>query len=230
MKRVLALLALAASLAVVASPVLAAETYHWRGTGNGMEATWTNVEWSEEGLAPGTYAETWLMVATEASDSYDTFGDGLCVSYYTFTVTESGEISDDASIDACGAADVFTMQRRLGGGHVTGTIPVTSCLEWDENWEECIGGWAQTGEFQVDVNFTGEGPILRSHNVSSGGTAGYWQYTWHGSHQSRSATASGTVAYNGASIIDGAPNAYATLWTSRDASVEINVCRLTSGC
>lgn len=79
MKRVLAGLALAASLIVAASPALAADTDHWRNTGTGLFAAWSNVPYDAETIPPGTYFETYVDASSRVSGGADTLGNGVCV-------------------------------------------------------------------------------------------------------------------------------------------------------
>jgi hypothetical protein len=227
MKRVLALITLGASLLLAASPVMAAEVWHWSGGGTGAEAYWTNMDWEAETFPPGSYYETYVAVSTEASPAADTMGGGLCVYHYGFTILENGDWIEEPWGEACGDPSTLTFERRFNGAHVAGTLPFTTCTAWDEQ-DECIETFE--GTFEIDLTFTGYGPTIRSHDSSNGGTAGVWQYSWHGSSQSRSATVSGTVTLDGSDITAGATDSWADLWKSRDHSVEIQVCRPTTGC
>lgn len=230
MKRVVAVVAVLASLSLVASPVMAAETYHWQNTGRGLFAYYTNVDWGVETIPPGDYFETYVDASSHVSDGADTIGDGLCVDTWTFTIDESGEWIDEGGYGACGEAATLTVEKRLGSARVIGTVPVEDCTEWDDETGECIGEWGLLGTFEVDLTLTGVGPIYRHHGASSGGTAAFYQSTYHGNGTDRAADVSGTVTFEGVSVIDGATMSYGSLWSFREGGVDIMVCKPSTGC
>lgn len=233
MKRVaLACLAVAASLVVAVSPVLAADTYHWRNSGNGFMAAWSNIPWELEQIPPGTYFETSVDASTSVSGMTvaNTMGDGLCVNSWTFTVDNDGNWVDESGFGACGDATLFQVDKKLGSAHVTGSIPILDCTAWDDETGECIGEWTTLGTFAVDVTMTGTGPLYRHHGASSGGTAGLYQYTSHGNGTERSGIPSGSVTLDGASAINDATTTGGSLWSYREGGVDIMICNTHSGC
>lgn len=229
MKRVLLSLALVGGLLASASPALGAETWHWRNSGSGAFAAWSNVAWSEdESLAPGTYFVTYVDASAFVDSGDGGWADGLCVETFTFTVDEQGEWLDDSWLAGCASAETLDVDRRLGSARVVGSVPIVECEAWTEEGE-CDGEPTEIGRFEVDLSFTGIGPAYRYHGASSGGTAGFYQGTYRGSGQSREATVTGTLTLDGTSAIAGATNAFAMLWTSRQGAVEVYVCRPTAG-
>lgn len=233
MKRVvLACLAVAASLVVAVSPVLAADTYHWRSSGNGFMAVWSDVPGGLEQIPPGTYFETSVSASTSMSDmsTADTMGNGLCVNHWTFTVDGDGNWVDESGFGACGDAAVFQIDKKLGSAHVTGSVAVQDCTAWDDETGECIGDWITLGMFAVDVTMTGTGPLYRQHGASSGGTAGFYQYTSHGNGSERAGIPSGSITLDGASVIDDATMSGGNLWSYKDGGVDIMICNKRTGC
>jgi hypothetical protein len=233
MKRVLIGVALVASLIVAASPALAADTYHWRNSGDGLSAMWTTVPWDVEVIPPGTYSETWVDASTSIDNgmgTYDTTGNGVCLSYWKATVDQDGNWTEETYLSACGDPTVFSVDKRLGGGRLVATLPVIECTEWDKETGECIGEPTLIGTFDIDLTLAGTGPIYRNHGTSSGGTAGFYQETSHGTGTDRAAIASGTVRLDGASVIGGATATMASLWSFRNGSVSISICKPSTGC
>lgn len=233
MKRVLVGIALVASLIVSASPALAADTYHWRNSGDGMSAGWSNVPWDQEVIPPGTYFDTWVDVSTNIEGgmgTYDTMGGGICVNQWTFTIDADGNWTDESGMGTCGDPTSFTMDKRLNSARVVATLPVMECTEWDKDTGECIGEPVLLGTFAVDLTLAGNGRILREHGTSSGGTAGFYQSTYHGTGMHRTAIASGTVTFDGASVIGGATNSGADMWSMRSGGVDIMICKPSTGC
>jgi hypothetical protein len=230
MKRVLAVLALLASLSLVASPVMAAETYHWQNSGRGLGAYFTNIDYGLETLPPGDYFETYVDASQYVSDTADTIGDGLCVGSWSFTVDGDGNWTDESWSGACVEATTLTVDKRLGSASVAGTIPVEDCTEWDEDSGECIGDWILLGTFEVDLTLTGVGPLYRHHGAQTGGTAGLYQYTSHGNGTDRAADVAGTVTFEGASVIEEATMSGGSLWSFREGGVDIMVCKPSTGC
>ena len=230
MKRVLAFLALAASLIVAASPVMAAETTHWRNSGTGLFAYFSNVPWDAETIPEGTYFETYVDASTYVSNGADTIGNGACVSYWSFTIDKHGNWVGGRAYGACGEATVLTLAKQLASGRVVASIPIVDCTAWNDETGECTGDWVTVGTFGVDLTLTGTGPLYRNHGTSTGGTAGFYQSSYHGSGTNRTASPAGSVTLDGSSIIDGATMTGGSLWSFREGGVDITICKPTTGC
>lgn len=86
----------------------------------------------------------------------------------------------------------------------------------------------------VDLSWTGTGPLFRSHGTSTGGTAGYYQYTWHGTGLDREGVPSGTITFDdgsgAVSLISGWDHSSGWLWQYRSGSVDVSICRPGTGC
>jgi hypothetical protein len=222
MRRLMLLLALIAGLSVAAAPALGATTMHYQERGSGVSAYFSDVAFDEQGnILPGRYAETWVDAAT-----YLTRGDGtwafeyVCVNHSEFRITQKGEWVEDEWIGACSEAATFTVMRRLSGAAITATIPVEECLAWDDQTGECLETIV-IGTFDVDLVLTGVGPLRYYHGTSSGGTAGEYQYTSHGSGVERTAEVSGSIALDGASLVDGATTSGAWLFQTKTGYMEV---------
>jgi hypothetical protein len=209
---------------------MAADTYHWQNTGTGLFAYYSNIPWEAETIPPGTYFETYVDASSYVSNAADTIGNGVCVSYWSFTIDKHGDWVDGPSYGACGPATTLKLDKQLGTGRVVASIPIVDCTAWDKETGECVGDLIEVGTFGVNLTLTGTGPIFRNHGTSSGGTAGYYQSTYHGTGTNRSATPAGSVTLNGASIIGGATTTGGSLWSSRDGGVDITVCNPRTGC
>ncbi len=222
MRRLLVLLAVIAGLSVAATPVLAADTYHYRERGSGVSAWFSDFEWDESGnLPPGTYSEVYVDAA-----SYVARGDGAwqsdyaCVSSWSVTVTPEGEWIDEGGFGYCGEADVLTLSKKLGGGQLTASFEVEDCLAWDEATGECLDA-VVIGTVAVDLAFSGVGALERYHGTYSGGTAGQYQYTSHGNGVQRAADVFGTVTLDGASLIDEATMSGGWLFQTKSGYMEV---------
>ncbi len=222
LRRMILVLAVVASLLLAALPAAAATTSHYQERGSGLNAGFSNVVYGADGnFLPGDYFETWVDAAT-----YLTRGDGswmyesVCVNHYEFTIDTAGNWVDESGFGACGEATVLTLDRGLNTGHLAATFQAEECLTWDEATGECLET-ISLGEVVVDLTLTGTGRIARWHGTSSGGTAGSYQYTSHGTGTSRSADVSGTVTLNGASLTAGATSAYGWMFTSKNGYVDV---------
>ena len=111
------------------------------------------------------------------------------------------------------------------GGQVVGSIQYQDCLDVD-----CT----QLGRVHtlgVNVAVTGVGPVYRSHGTGSGGAAGYFHYTAHGTELDRSATiSSGTVTLDGASLIGGSLFTDAMLFNIKSGETDMYFCQPKLGC
>ncbi len=222
MRRVLVLLALVAGLSVAATPVLAADTYHYRERGSGVSAWFSNFEWDEDGnLPPGTYWEVYVDAAT-----YVARGDGAwqsdfaCVSSWSVTVTPEGEWMGEGGVGWCGEGASINLAKKLGSATLTASFEVLDCLAWDEETGECLDE-IDLGTFEVDLSFTGAGPLERYHGTSGGGVPGQYQYSYHGNGTQRSADVSGTVTLDGESLIDAATMTGGWLFQTKSGYMEV---------
>ncbi len=222
LRRMVLVLAVVASLLIAALPAAAATTSHYQERGSGLNAGFSNVEWDENGnFLPGDYFETWVDAAT-----YLAKGDGswmykyVCVNHYEFTIDAGGNQVDESGFGACGEATVLTLDKGLNTGHLAATFEAEECLAWDEQTGECLET-ISLGTIVVDLTLTGTGRIERWHGTSSGGTAGSYQYTSHGTGSSRSADVSGIVTLDGASLTAGATSAYGWMFTSKNGYVDV---------
>jgi hypothetical protein len=197
MRRLVAILTLVIAVSLTAAPVLAgAESFQFRSTGNWAEASYSNVPPDKDQIPPGSYFSTYVWAAdsivTGGGELFHEGGGGVCVFHDTFTVDASGEFQWGQSIGSCADGAHLTVSRRLTSASVAAEIPVVECVEYDPETEECIDV-VDLGTIVVDLAWTGEGPIKRYHGSSSGGSAGDYQYTSHGTGASRAATPSGRV-------------------------------------
>lgn len=224
MRRLASVLVGCALAAVVAGPASAAEAYQARATGTSAYAVFSNIDpetFDWENPAPGTYFQTYVDAGASIYSDGETYGPGLCVWYYEFVIDADGQFAGESSADACGDATAFTVDRRLDGASLQASLPVVECVAWSDE-DGCLE-LIELGTLDVDLSWTGTGPIFRSHGASSGGVAGQYQYASHGTAAERSATPSGVIALDGTSLIDGATAVYGGLWTSRDGWVDIYV-------
>ncbi|MCJ7709962.1 MAG: hypothetical protein MUQ32_03945 [Chloroflexi bacterium] len=222
LRRMALVLAVVASLLIAALPAAAATTSHSQERGSGLSAGFSNVVWDEDGnLAPGDYFETYVDAATYVAKT-----DGswmyqyVCIDHYEFTITRRGRWVDESWFYACGEATTLTLGKGLGSGHLLATFEAEECLAWDEATWECTEP-ISLGTIDVDLTLTGTGRVERWHGTGSGGTAGSYQYTSHGSGSSRSADVSGTVTLDGASLTTDATPAYGWLFTSKNGYVDV---------
>lgn len=216
------LLAATPATAMAATTAMAAGTSHYQERGTGMDAGWTNLTWDEEGNIPaGDYFETYVSAA-----SYVAKGDGswtdqyVCIDHYTFSVDAEGNWIDGDYLSACGTADTLMVNGRLAGGQVTASFEAQDCTAWDENTGECTE-WTDLGTLAVDLTLSGIGRIEQYHSTNSGGTAGLYQYTSHGTGSDRMADVVGSVTLDGASLTDGATMSYGWLFQSRSGYVDV---------
>jgi hypothetical protein len=222
MRRLLVLLAVIAGLSIAATPILAAETFHYRERGSGVSAWFSNVETDADGMVlPGSYVETWVDGSTWVARGDSAWEyEYACVGAWSFTVTPEGEWIDEGGFGYCGEADVMTLSKKLGGGQLTASFEVEDCLAWDEETGECLDA-VVIGTVAVDLAFSGVGALERYHGTSSGGTAGQAQYTSHGNGVQRAADVSGTVTLDGASLIDEATESGAWLFQTKSGYMEV---------
>jgi hypothetical protein len=220
MRRLLVLLAVIAGLVIAAAPVMAATTYHMREMGAGLNAYFTNAEWGEEGLPDGSYFETYVDAAEWVATGDSGYEGGyVCVSRYEFTI-EDGNWTDDTWFGACGNYDSLTIARRLASGNVTATFDAIDCVAWDDTTGDCIEE-INLGTVEIDLTATGSGPLVNYHGTSSGGTAGQYQYTYHGNGSWRDASVTGSVTLDGVSLIDGATQSGGSLFKTKSGWVDV---------
>lgn len=189
-----------------------------------------DIEWTDP-LVPGSYFETWVdassFVTSEDGQTYA--GSGACASSYHFTIDADGGWTDDSYIGGCVDGATFTIDaRKMTRAALVAEIPVTGCQEWDPDTGECTD--EVDGTISVDLIWAGTGPMLRNHGTSSGGTAGYYQYTSHGTGTQRQGDPSGTITFNGGSLISDATYSDGWLWQYRSGSVDVSICRPGTGC
>jgi hypothetical protein len=222
MRRLLVLLAVVAGLSIAAAPVLAATTMHTRQAGTGLAAYFSNVELDADGnVLPGSYVEAGVDAATQLSVGDDPWEDAYACAYYVeFTVDESGEGTEDSWISGCGPYDTLTVSRQLTNGHLVASLPVEDCLAWDEETWECLE-WQDLGTFDVDLVLASSGRPINWHERYSGGTAGSYQYNYHGNGTQRNATAAGTFEFNGVSVLDGATMDGGYMFRSKSGWIDI---------
>lgn len=227
MRRIILVASLALALMASAAPAAAAESFHFRGEGNWASASFSNVPWGEETIPPGTYFYTDLWASSSIfTGNGETYEDsGVCVFRSEITIDADGNWSENSFLGTCGVGDL-TIARRLAGGRIVATLPMEECLAWDEETKECLEV-VSTGTIDVDLVLSGTGPTYRYHGVSSGGQAGYYQYTQHGSGTSRAAVPAGTLTFTATdgSVTDltGGAEGFASLQQSRDGYVEVYV-------
>jgi hypothetical protein len=222
------LLALAVSLVIGVVPVTAASTSHVRERGSTLEAYFTNEVWdvvAEDttpggGLAPGDYFDTYVYGATWLEKAGGTTSnEQICVDHYGFTIDAEGNWTDETWFSVCGDAQTLTLDRNLASGRVVGSFDATECSDWDEDGN-CMAS-SSIGVVSLDLTFAGTGSLERWHGTDSGGAAGGYQYTAHGTGAQRTADVTGTVALDGTSIIDGA--LYSDGWLSTVKSGYVDV-------
>lgn len=222
MRRLFVLLAVVAGLSVAATPVLAADNLHYRERGSGVSAYFSNFEWDEDGnLPPGTYAEVYVDAA-----SYVARGDGawqsdyVCVSSWSVTVTPEGEWIDESGFGWCGEGASISLAKKLGSANMVASFEVLDCLAWDEESGECLDE-IDLGTLEVDLSFTGAGPLERYHGTSGGGVPGEYKYTYHGNGVQRSADVFGTVTLDDDSLIEDATMTGGWLFQTRNGYMEV---------
>lgn len=230
MRRVVVALALLASLIIAASPTLASsETWHYRNYGKGLFAGWANIPWDAEVLPPGDYFATTIDASSVVVANGDTAGNGVCLSHWSFTVDKRGRWVDETWFGGCGEASLLAIDRLLASGRVVADFELQDCVAWDEQTGECLE-WASFGTLAVDLTVRGDGPLYRRHGTSTGGVAGFYQYTSHGSGLDRNGIPSGSVTLDGVSLIAGATTTGGSLWSFKDGGTEIVICNQRTGC
>jgi len=226
MRRVITALATVAALALGATPGMAAETFHHIDSGSGLFGFFTNAPFEEQ-LQPGTYFATWIDASSSIGLGEHSLGSGVCVYHVQVTVVDEETWIYDRELSACAEGATITVDRRLAEAHVVATIPdIERCLLYDEETWECLES-ELLGTLEIDVTVEGVGPIYRSHDAGSGGTAGDWQYAYHGVGASRAGVPSGTVDLTEpdgdvVSLVDGATFADGSLWSFKSGGVEIS--------
>jgi hypothetical protein len=219
MKRLLmAGIVVLASLSL-AAPVAAADTFHYRNSGSGVFAAFSQFpeEWPP---AAGTYFVTDVNASEDVEAGGETFGPGVCVFHDAIVVDDDGNIIDETSFGACAEGADLQIDRRLEHATLSASLEVTECLAYDEETWECIEE-ISLGQLDVDLEFEGVGPIERSHSTGSFGSAGLYQLTGHRGSSDRAALVSGTVELDGQSLIDGATEQDAAMFSSRGGEVEV---------
>ena len=96
--------------------------------------------------------------------------------------------------------DSLTIAKKLASGNVTASLDIVECPAWDETKDECIDE-VNLGTVEIDITATGSGPMTNYHGTGSWGTAGQYQSTYHGNGSNRDASATGTVTFEGESLI-----------------------------
>lgn len=226
MRRVITALATVAALALGASPSLAAETFHHVDSGSGLSAGFTNAP-DEGPLEPGTYFATWVDASSSIGVAEHSLGSGVCVYHVQVTVIDNENWILDREVSACAEGAAITIDRRLNEGRVVATIPdIERCLLHDEETWECLES-ELVGTLEVDVTVDGTGPLYRSHDAGSGGTAGFYQYAYHGTGASRDGLPSGSVDLTEpdgdvVSLVDGTTQTYGSLWNFKSGGVDIS--------
>lgn len=222
LRRMVLVLAVVASLLTAALPAAAATTSHYQERGSGLNAGFSNAEWDEDGnIAPGDYFETYVDAATSMTRADGSWAYRyVCVSHYEFTIDADGNWVDDSWFGACGEATELTLDKGLNTGHLSATFKAEDCRAWDEETGECLDP-ISLGVVAVDLTLTGIGRIERWHGTSTGGIAGAYQYTSHGTGTNRSADVSGTVTLDGASLTAGSTSAYGWMFTSKNGYVDV---------
>ncbi|MCI0581993.1 MAG: hypothetical protein L0227_03700 [Chloroflexi bacterium] len=233
MRRVITALATVTALALGATPSIAAETFHHVDSGMGLSAGFTNAP-DEGPLEPGTYFATWVDSSSSVGFEEHSFGNGVCVYHVQVTVIDEETWVYDRELSACAEGSTLTIDRRLDRGRVVATIPdIERCLLYDEETWECLET-ELLGTVELDVTIAGVGPIYRSHDAGSGGTAGDWQYAYHGTGASREGIPSGTVDLTEpdgdvVSLVAGATVTVGSLWNFRSGGVEISIAPFSEG-
>jgi hypothetical protein len=209
-----------ASTVLVASPALAATADNFRIRGAGLSASFSNISFDEgKELPPGEYNDTYIDAGSSVSIGTNTHSDYVCVSHWEFTVEDDGRWIDGLNFYACGPADTLTVDRRLSAGHVAASFQVEDCLTWDETGE--CAEVVFLGDLAVDVVLAGSGDVERVHGVWIGGSSSQYQFVYSGSGSGRSANPSGTVTFDGASLIDGATVTSGSLLRTQTGYVEV---------
>jgi hypothetical protein len=221
MRRLLLLLAVIAGLAIAATPVVAATTFHTRETGAGLNAYFTNEVWDEEGNLPdGPYFSTSVYAAERVATGEFGYEDAtVCVERNEYTI-DDGNWTDESWFGACGPYDSLTIARKLASGNVTASFDAVECQEWDKTTGMCITE-VNLGTVEIDVTATASGPQVNYHGTNSGGTAGQYQSTYHGNGSSRDASVTGTVTLKGASLIAGAKQAGGEIFKTKSGDVDV---------
>jgi hypothetical protein len=221
MRRLLVVLAVIAGFLVAAVPAMAA-TYHTRESGTGMSAYFSDVQFDGEGnLVPGTYREAWVYAATRLATGDDPWEDRYaCAESWTFTIDDQGNWIEEEWVGGCGPYELLTVTRQLTEARVVATIPVEDCLAWSRRTGECRE-WGLIGTFEVDLAATGAGPLSHWHDTSSGGSAGSYQYTYHGTGTERAAAVAGTFLFDDSSLTDGATFSGGWMFSTKTGWVDV---------
>jgi hypothetical protein len=223
MRRFMAGLALVAALVLATTPVLAADTYHYRSTGKGLFAYYGNVSWDAETLPPGEYFETYVYAASYVSTGDDGGYSYACVDHWAFTVDGLGGWTDWRSIGGCGPVSLLKLDGKLTTGRLVADIPIGECLAWDDEIGECLE-WETIGSIAVDLTMTGTGKLYRTHGTSTGGAAGVYQYTSYGSGIQRAGLPAGTISLDGTSLTEGATYSGGWMFDQKSGGTEIIIC------
>ena len=221
MRRLLLLLAVIAGVAVAATPVVAATTFHTRETGTGLNAYFTNAVWDEQGNPPdGTYFDTWIYAAERvASGEFEYEDASVCIEHNEITIVD-GDWAGKSWFSACGPYDSLTIAKKLASGTVTATFDAVECAAWDEETGECTEE-NDLGTVVINITATGSGPLTNYHQTGSGGTAGQYQSTYHGNGSYRGATVTGTVTLDGASLVVGATQSGGEIFKTKSGYVDV---------
>ena len=225
MRRILLVASLALALMAAAAPAAAAESFQFRGQGNWASASFSDVPFSEETIPPGTYfyTDVWASSSIVTGEGQTYEDSGVCVFHSEITIDADGNWSEDNFFGACGAGQL-TIARRLGSGSIVATIPMQECLNWDKDTGECLEA-VDLGTIDVDLTLTGTGPTYRYHGTSSGGSAGLYQYSQHGTGSSRAAVPAGTLTFTATdgseTDLTGGVAGWASLQQSRDGYIEV---------
>lgn len=205
-------------------------TYHFINKGNGGFAVFTNLEWTDEAPAPGTYFATYVDFGSEVSaDGGQSYSFSyVCVWSESFTIDEFDNWDWLSSVGGCADGAAISTSRNLSQARVQASIQVIDCLLWDEETWECLEE-ADLGTIEIDLSLAGTGPTYRYHGTGTGGEAGNYQYAYNGTGSHRSAIPTGTIEFNGDSLIAGATVAEGQLFSSRNGYVEVFIGQSSPG-
>lgn len=222
MRRLLVLLAIVAGLSIAASPALAADGFHYQERGSGVSVYFSDAAYDEDGwYLPGTYTETYVDAST-----YMVRDDGrwqyeyVCVGRSTFTITPEGDWIDEAWFGACSDGVSFALGKKLANGSITASFIAQDCLAWDEETGECLEP-VMLGTVDIDLDLTANAPLERYHGTSSGGVAGQYQYTSHGTGTQRTADVTGSVTLDGVSLTESATMAVGWMFQTKSGYMEV---------
>jgi hypothetical protein len=227
MRRFVAGLALVAALVLAATPVLAADTYHYRNTGKGLFAYYGNISWDGDSIPPGEYFETYVDAASYVSTGGGGGYNYACVHHWAFAVDELGRWTEVRSIWGCGPSSLLTLDGKLNTARLVAEFSVEECLAWDDWTGECLEP-VSLGSIAIDLTMTGTGKLYRTHGTSTGGAAGVYQYASHGSGVERAGIPSGTLNFDGTSLTAGAAWSGGWMFDQKSGATEIFICH--GGC